>query len=330
VRGLGRSRDRGIEPRVVRRRSGLRHAPAAIGCRRRPRTVRPRRAGVRRRSRRNPWRDGSRTLGAARRCASGSVGGRASRRVDRPSLLGRYGIEGRLWYDRRRALGEAGGGRRRLDSRRIDRRRRLGCRHGLRRRLGSRGARRQERERVQVSLRVGRRADADVHVRRGKLRIPRGADRAHDCAFGDLRSARHVDRPEVEQRHRHCRRRLDRDRPAAAGNRPGERHDALGRCGDGRLDCRGDVDAAMLAARVWMGAVEVEATHDLAVHRPGPRARRCGRKREGAEDQDAESSHVRSSFVVRTANEAKDSERPAPLSILATRYDGRARSGRHP
>jgi hypothetical protein len=48
----------------------------------------------------------------------------------------------------------------------------------------------------------------------------------------------------------------------------------------------------MLAAGVWVGAVEVEASDDLAVHRPAPRARRGDGERERAQDQDAESSHV--------------------------------------
>jgi hypothetical protein len=234
-------------------------------------------ADVRRRSGLRPNHDVSgRLTGArhrARAGASGPVGGRAARAFRCRALLGRGGIGGRVRDGRGRALGgrcrrrHGSGSRRFHRGRGLDRRRPL----GRGRRIG--GVRREEGQRVEVSLRVGRRANAEVDVRRRQLRVPRRADRAYDRAFGHGRPAFHLERPEVEQRDRLRRRRLDRDRPAASRNRPRERDDALGR-GENRGSQSGrHVDAPMLPAGVRLSAIEVEPAQDLTVDRPGPRAR---------------------------------------------------------
>jgi hypothetical protein len=224
------------------------------------------------------------------------IEGRRDIRVrNRRFLAGRPGIDGRHrvrcgrrfdtggrvgsgpWVDRRRRVDA----RRGID-RRIDRRCRVHHGRGIGRRPRIDGTRRQHAERVEVPLRVGGRADAEVDVRLREIRVDGGTDRSDDRSFVDERSARHPDRPEMEQGHRRGERRLDRDRLAAARNGACEGDDALGRREDGRADRSRDVDAAMLAARIWMGAVEVEAAHDLTVHRPGPGAGGRSRERERA------------------------------------------------
>ena len=82
----------------------------------------------------------------------------------------------------------------------------------LRRRLNGRrlrglARRRQERQRVDVTVRIRRVADAQVDVRLGPFGIAARADRADDVSFGDLRSDGHADRAEVDER----------DRPAVGG-----------------------------------------------------------------------------------------------------------------
>ena len=85
------------------------------------------------------------------------------------------------------------GGRRDRDRSRRRRKRRLRPWHRIgRRRLARRrrlGERRQEKERVEVPLRVGGLADAEVHVRDGLLGHPARAHRTNRVALGDGRPA---------------------------------------------------------------------------------------------------------------------------------------------
>jgi hypothetical protein len=62
--------------------------------------------------------------------------------------------------------------------------------------------RRQERQGVDVPVRVGRSTDAEIHVRLGPLGITARADRADDVALAHLRPDRDPDRAEVNERHR--------------------------------------------------------------------------------------------------------------------------------
>jgi hypothetical protein len=111
------------------------------------------------------------------------------------------------------------GGRRRWHGRR--RRGGLRCRrlHG-RRRLHRR---RQEEERVEVALRVGGPAHAEVHVRHRVLGHAARADGTHGGPFGDRRAPFDRQRSEMQQRHGVAVGRLDRDRAPARRHRPGKR-----------------------------------------------------------------------------------------------------------
>jgi hypothetical protein len=192
--------------------------------------------------------------------------------------LGRHGRVGRLDPGRGRRSRSRRGRARRLDGRRI-RRRRFGrgggdhARRALGRRRDGRDADRKERERIEVALRVGGRADShrDVRLREGRI-VGRadGCDRRalpRECASYD------GDRAQVQERHGLPGRRLDRHRLAEGGHGACERHDALRRGAHGRADRCRDVDAAVLAGRVRVFRVEVEAAQHLTVHRPGPRPR---------------------------------------------------------
>jgi hypothetical protein len=142
-------------------------------------------------------------------------------------------------------------------------------------------------------------------VRLRHVRIPGEACCAENESLVDVCAAFHADRAEVEQRHGLPQRGLEGDRPASAGDGACERDDAFGRCEHGRADRGRDVDATMLPGRIRMAAVEIEAAQDVPVHRPGPGAGGSGGERERAYEQDAESPHGTSSFVVRTANITK-------------------------
>jgi hypothetical protein len=121
-----------------------------------------------------------------------------------------------------------------------------------------------------------------VDVRCSRDRIGARADSADGGSFGDVVAVLDAGRAELEQRDGVAVRRLDRDRPAAAGNRADER-DAAG-CGraHGSTDLGGDVDAAVLAARIGVVA-EQERAEDRPVS--GPRPGTCGR-RDGERRQD--------------------------------------------
>jgi hypothetical protein len=86
-------------------------------------------------------------------------------------------------------------------------------------------SRRQERQRVDVAVRVRRVADAEIDVRLCPDGLAARADRADDVALAEPRPNRDPDRAEVNQR----------DRPGVLGadgqaqplprQSPGERHD---------------------------------------------------------------------------------------------------------
>ena len=212
-----------------------------------------------------------------RRLVSCRRGVRRGRRVD-----GRRGVRPRV--------NRGGWVRRRVNrGRRV--RGRVAGRRGIRRGTGVRCLRRQEAERIEITLRVRGRANPEIDVRRRDARVVRRADGSDDRPLAGEGAAVDADRAQVEQRHGRSEWRLNRDRLASARNGAGERDDALCRREHGRADRARDVDAAMLAGRVWMLAVEVEAAHDLAVHRPGPRASGRNRERERTQEQDAESPH---------------------------------------
>ena len=234
--------------RTTRRSPGRRvHGRAAAGRRggrhrRRPSTrARPARVRAVRGSRNRR----RRRLAAAAASAGAGVSGRSALRPARtaprqPALTGR---------PRRAGAAGAGGG----DVR---------C-----------GARRQERQRVEVALRLGGDAHAEVDVRRRDLRLAGGADRGDGVALGDRGALRDVDRAEVGQRDGEAVGGLDREARARCGHGAGERDDA--RRGRAHVGARvaADVDAPVLAGGVRVRRVEDERLEDRPVDRPRPRRR---------------------------------------------------------
>jgi hypothetical protein len=153
---------------------------------------------------------------------------------------------------------------------RLGRRVRL-CRRSDRRRArrGDLGSRRQEPERIHISLRIAGHAHAEIDI--GRITVPtHGTD---DGGLADESSSLHPDRSEVQERRGVAEGCLNRNSLAAVRNRPRERHHSF----DGRehrcADRRAEVDTAMLPARVGRGRVEHKRAQDRPVHRPGPRAR---------------------------------------------------------
>ena len=134
---------------------------------------------------------------------------------------------------------------------------------------------------IDVAVRVGRDPDAEVDVWRGRDGVGALSDDADDCSLGDLIAAADVRRAELQQGDRVAVGCLDRDRTAAVRDRADER-DGTRRGRPDRASERGaDVDAAVLAAGVDVGA-ESERAQDLPVGRPRPgrSGRRDGERRQ--------------------------------------------------
>jgi hypothetical protein len=88
-------------------------------------------------------------------------------------------------------------------------------------------------------------------------------------AFVDGRALLDADRAEVDERDGKAVRRLDGHPAAVCGERPGERHGSRGGRADRNAFRPGDVDAAVLTARVRVGA-QGERTEHGAVGGPCP------------------------------------------------------------
>lgn len=154
---------------------------------------------------------------------------------------------------------------------------------------GERGARRQELHRVEVTLFVRRRANAEIDERFGRLDRSARSDRPDDVALRHFRAARHSNRAEMYECQRQPELGSDRHGPPAARDGSRERGDSTEGCAHVCPRGRTEVDASVLARRVWMGAVEGERTYHRPVNRPSPRLRRRNGEGERAEDQDANS-----------------------------------------
>ncbi len=233
------------------------------------------------------------------------------RRFDRARRYRRFGnrgcVSGRAVFGRRR--------HRCLRSRcRRGRRSRLGnergslrlgrfsrCRRGdvcdRRRPCCRRDARRQQGQWIDVSLRVARHPRAEVHVRLRQLDHAARPDATHNRRFPHERPARDSDRPEVDERGRIAKRRLDRHRLPTGRHRPGKGHHTLRRGEHRAATGRTQVDAAVLAARVGVRVVEHERPQHRAVDRPRPGARTRDGERTRAGDQNRKSPHVSSSSL---------------------------------
>lgn len=224
-----------------------------------------------------------------RRSARGG-GGRGHRGIDRS-----WGRSRR----RRRGKREGRSGRLHDGSRRCERclgREDGGARCGLRvrdegrrRRHALRPTQRQHAERIDVTVRIGRDPDTEVDVRDRRDRVDAFANEAHDRSFGDDDTAHDARRAELQQRHRIAVGCLDRDRPASARNEPGERDRARSRSENRTPELGGDVDPAMLPARVLVRA-ERERSHHRPRGRPDPGVRRRRGSERRKEDQDREES----------------------------------------
>jgi hypothetical protein len=80
----------------------------------------------------------------------------------------------------------------------------------------------QERQRIEVTLRIIRTAHPEVDEGHGQLGLSARADRAYDLALRDAVAAPDGERPEMHERDRVAVRRRDRQRLAAGRHRPGE------------------------------------------------------------------------------------------------------------
>ena len=151
------------------------------------------------------------------------MGGVGRSRIRRERALDRRGL---LDDDRDRDGRRRRGRRRRHGAAAFLRGRRLALRDARQRR-GLRAADRvrpfrEEPERVDVALRVGRDADAEVHVRAGMLGLAARPERPDGLALGDEGAAPHGGLTEVKERDRVPVGRPDRDRAPASGHCPGK------------------------------------------------------------------------------------------------------------
>jgi hypothetical protein len=124
-------------------------------------------------------------------------------------------------------------------------------------------------------------------------------ERADRVSFGDGRALRRADLAEVRERDRPAVGGLDRHRPAAAGDRPGERD----RPGRGRANrspgVAGDVDASVLPAGIRARGVEGEGGNDAAVCGPRPGV---GGRRDDKRDREREQESVHGNLVCPEGN----------------------------
>jgi len=203
------------------------------------------------------------------------LGGRSRRLGGRSQRLGRCrGWHGRLsdrfvGDHRRRRLGRRRRGRDRLGAghdhrcgcvgRRGSGRRRR--RRGRRRRARVRRPRREECERVEVAVGVGRPPHAEVHVGRVERRRPGGPGGPDRRSLGDDGAALHRDRRQVDEGDRVAVAGGDRHRQPVPGNRAREGHGPLAGRDDGLSLRSSDDDPPALAAGVGVGA-ELEALQD--------------------------------------------------------------------
>jgi hypothetical protein len=164
------------------------------------------------------------------------------------------------------------------------------------RRPGSRRreARRQQGQWIDVALWIARDARAEVHVRIGQVDNAARTDCPHHRRLSHERAARHSDRPEVDERGRVSKRRLDRHRLPARRNRPREGHHTPYGGEHGAAAGRAKVDTSVLAARVRVRMVEPERPQHGAVDGPRPGLRIRDGERTRANDQDRKSPHYSS------------------------------------
>jgi hypothetical protein len=149
---------------------------------------------------------------------------------------------------------------------------RVGYRFTFRRRRRSGLPDGQQRQRVEIPVRIGGQADAQMDVWLRSLGLAARADRSHDLPFADRRSNGQGDRSQVDEGDRIPVLGADRQaeplarKPAGVGDDPRGRSAYLG----SRRSA--DVDAAVLAARIRVVAGDERPEH-RPLDRPAPRSR---------------------------------------------------------
>jgi hypothetical protein len=187
-------------------------------------------------------------------------------------------------------------GRRRWTDRRL---RRRGSRHnsrssglsGGRSLRGSRGSLLlplgEQQLRVDVAVRVGGQAHAEVDVGLGAFGLPAWPDRADDFALCDSSPRSDRDRSQVNQGDRVAVLRADRQAAPLTGNLARERDDPGHRSAHVCARRRADVDSAVLPASVRVVTGDEGPEHG-AVDRPAPSGRTRHERQRGKEnDRDA-------------------------------------------
>jgi hypothetical protein len=127
-------------------------------------------------------------------------------------------------------------------------------------------ARRKQRQRIDVPLRIGGHAHAEVNVRDVVLGSSARPDSADRRSFLHGIALPHGDVAEVDERNGVPVTGLDGDDLAVSADRARERDDPCGRSAHSRIARVGDVDPTVLAARIRVTAVD-----KLLQHFPGCR-----------------------------------------------------------
>jgi hypothetical protein len=150
-------------------------------------------------------------------------------------------------------------------------------------------SRRQQRQWIDVALRIHGDSDPQMHVGLRELDVAARSDRADRLALCDDRAARNRDRTEMHERDRVPVLCLDRHRLATTRDRAGEADCAGARRGDGGSGSSPDVDAAVLSGRVRVARAERERSQDGPGRRPSPGR---GRRNEEQRREDAQQEHA--------------------------------------
>lgn len=131
----------------------------------------------------------------------------------------------------------------------------------------------EQRERIQIPVRVGGQTNAEMDVGLCPLGVAARPDRADDLALFNRRSRPHANRPQVDERDRVAVGRANRQAQAFVRKLPDEGGDAGCGCPDIGADRRRDVDSAVLAAGIGVIFGDERPQH-RSVDGPGPGTRR--------------------------------------------------------
>jgi hypothetical protein len=196
---------------------------------------------------------------------------------------------------------------------------RVGYRFTFRRRRRSGLPDGQQRKRVEIPVRIGGQADAEMDVWLRSLWLAARADRPHDLSIADSRSNGQGNRSQVDEGDGIPVLGADRQAEPLARQPAGVGDDPLGRSAYFGSRRRADVDAAVLTARIRVAAGDERAEH-RPLDRPAPRSRMRGMGE--AEEQHG---HQDAQAVARCENHAPARYRAGRLlSNLITERRGTA------